>query len=113
MSYRAVIAGVVTLAGAVIAAPQANADGQMAKYEVFSNGPLSTIVYFDGINDMKTLTNVAAPWTGNYVNFATYPTYGVTAQTQGTQVTCRITVEGQVVAQETSIGRYTVVSCSA
>lgn len=106
------IAAVAALVAGVVLAPSAEAAGQVT-YEVVSDGVLSTVVYFDGINDQQTLSGVSAPWSATITNRATYPLYGVTAQTSGTQVSCRITVNGQVRDTKTAVGRYSLAICSA
>lgn len=107
-----VISFTAAIVAALITAPSAGAAGQVT-YEVVSDGLLSTVVYFDGINDQQTLSGVSAPWSATITNRATYPLYGVTAQTSGTQVSCRITVNGQVRDTKTAVGRYSLAICSA
>jgi hypothetical protein len=39
--------------------------------------------------------------------------YSLTAQSNGSgEITCRITVDGEEIARQTSTGQYAVVSCS-
>lgn len=47
-----------------------------------------------------------------FTNQATYPIYGLGAQTNGLHVSCQITVNGEVRDQESATGRYAVVNCS-
>jgi hypothetical protein len=108
---RFVIAAVLAAAG-LVSAPSAQAGGNV-QYSVVSDGSLLSVVYFDGLNDQKILNSVAAPWSTSVASVATYPLYGVTAQTQGTQVACQILVNGKVVDQKSAVGRYSVVNCSA
>jgi hypothetical protein len=82
-------------------------------YEVDSDGTLSTITYFDGLNDEKQITDVSSPWSLTFDNQATFPIIGLGAQTTGLHVSCQISVDGQVRDQKTATGRYAVVNCNA
>ncbi|WP_231971468.1 MmpS family transport accessory protein [Mycobacterium sp. E3198] len=82
-------------------------------YEVDSDAALSTVTYFDGMNDEKQITNVGAPWSLSFDNQATFPIIGLGAQTTGLHVSCQISVNGQVRDQKTATGRYAVVNCNA
>lgn len=82
-------------------------------YQVDSDGTLSTVTYFDGMNDQKQVTDVSAPWSLTFENQATFPMIGVGAQTTGLHVSCQISINGQVRDQKTATGRYAVVNCSA
>ncbi|WP_406282440.1 MmpS family transport accessory protein [Nocardia sp. NBC_00881] len=52
-----------------------------------------------------------APWTMTVTNTSTYAIARVGAQTSGTSVTCRVTVDGRV-KDETSTRKYAVVDCT-
>ena len=82
-------------------------------YQVQSDGTLSTITYFDAMNDQKQISDASAPWTLTFDNEATFPLIAVGAQTTGLQVSCQISVNGQVRDQKTAKGRYAVVNCHA
>ncbi|OBF17200.1 hypothetical protein A5725_24585 [Mycobacterium kubicae] len=82
-------------------------------YEVQSDDSLLSVTYFDGMNDQKQVTNVSAPWSLTFENQASFPIVGVGAQTNGLQVSCTISVNGQVRDQKTATGRYAVVNCTA
>lgn len=82
-------------------------------YRVESDGALSNITYFDGLNDQKQLSDVSAPWSLTFDQRASYPILGVLAQTTGLQVSCTISVNGQVRDQQTATGRYSLVNCHA
>lgn len=99
---------------AIVAAPHAAAAwGDVVTYEVDSNGSLSGVSYSDAMNDVQQITDVNAPWTITFTSRATVPEYGVSAETNGSSVSCRITVNGHVHDQKSATGRYAVVSCSA
>jgi hypothetical protein len=44
---------------------------------------------------------------------ATYQLTSISAQTNGTQVSCQIVKNGEVVDQQQAVGRFTVLTCSA
>jgi hypothetical protein len=98
---------------AVIASPHAAAAGSTVTYQADSDGSLSTVTYFDGMDDEKQISDVSAPWTMTFTNQATYPIYGLGAQTTGLHVACQIAVNGQVRDQKSATGRYAVVNCNA
>ncbi|MFI5783013.1 MmpS family transport accessory protein [Nocardia sp. NPDC051570] len=87
--------------------------GKTIVYEVVSNGSLSSVTYFDALSAEQQDTDVPAPWSMTVDNTSTYPIAGLGAQTNGTSVTCRITVDGAVADEKTSTGQYAVVDCSA
>ncbi|BCK57901.1 MmpS family transport accessory protein [Nocardia wallacei] len=82
-------------------------------YEVISNAALNTVVYFDERSDLAKEPGVRAPWTRTVVNNSAVTVSGLSAQTNGTSITCRITVDGVVADERTATGRYAAVNCSA
>ena len=88
------------------------AGGSRITYEVQSDGPLSTVTYFDEINDMQQLSDQPSNWSTSFDGKATFQMHSMSAQTTGTQVSCRITVGGEVLAEESATGRYAVVTCA-
>jgi hypothetical protein len=70
------------------------------------------VTYFDGMDEEEQNFDVGAPWTMTFTSRATYPMYGVGAQTNGLHVSCPTTVDGQVRDQESATGRYAVVNRS-
>lgn len=87
--------------------------GKTITYEVISDATLQSVTYFDANDAEKQQTDVAAPWSLTVTNTSTYVIAGLGAQTNGQSVTCRITVDGQVVDQKTATGQYAVVNCTA
>lgn len=83
----------------LIVAPEATAAGPLVIYEVASNGSLSSITYYDAMHEMQQIRDVAPPWGLTFTSQATYPTYAVSAQTTGTDVSCQIVLNGQLVSQ--------------
>lgn len=95
------------------AAPQTG-EGKTIIYEVISDsGSLNNVTWFDENSAMQQDTNVPAPWTLTVNNRSSFVTAGVTAQTDGTSVTCRVIVDGEVEAEETATGQFAVVNCTA
>lgn len=82
-------------------------------YEVISNAGLNTIAYFDEHSDLTKEPGVRAPWTRTVVNNSAVTVSGLSAQTNGTSITCRITVDGVVADERTVTGRYAAVNCTA
>jgi hypothetical protein len=96
----------------VMCAPPAHAAGETVDYYISSNGPLMSVSYYDGMNEMTQETDVAAPWHRSFVVQATYGLHSISAQTNGTQVSCEVDVDGQMVDHQTTVGRYTVAVCA-
>ena len=109
-----IIGGIAALATAGSLAAPANAAGEFITYVVESNGPLLSISYYDGMNEMTQVVNSGvSSWTANIRSRATYQLMAIAAQTQGTQVTCRIIKNGMVTAERTTVGRYTMSVCAS
>ncbi|WP_082976412.1 MmpS family transport accessory protein [Nocardia sp. 852002-20019_SCH5090214] len=88
--------------------------GKTVVYEVISDADtLNNVSYFDENSDMKQEISPSAPWNKTLVNTSTVVIAGLGAQTTGTSVTCRITVDGKVKDEKTSTGKYAVVNCTA
>jgi hypothetical protein len=95
---------------ALIAAHHAAAAGSQVTYQVTSDGSLSTVTYFDGMDDEKQISDVDSPWTMTFTNQATYPTYGVCALKNVLHVSCLIALNGKVRDRESATGWYVVVN---
>ncbi len=109
----AAIVAAANAIGCIFAAP-AHAAADHVRYEIESNGPISLVTYFDGIGDIKQDTpSGGTTYWREFTNVATYPFYSVSAQTEGTTVTCRLFVNGELVDSNTTYGRYTIADCSA
>ncbi|MFJ1460484.1 MmpS family transport accessory protein [Nocardia sp. N2S4-5] len=81
-------------------------------YEVISNAGLNTVAYFDEQSDLAKEPGVRAPWVKTVVNSSAVTVSGLSAQTNGTSVTCRITVDGVVADERTATGKYAAVNCT-
>jgi hypothetical protein len=84
----------------------------------------ATYTTIDGGNlGQSQETAVAAPWTKELeVSDAAFSSYTLTAgmnpvldgsAPDGTTITCRITVDGEVVAEQTSSGQFAIATCNA
>ncbi len=87
--------------------------GNSIVYEIVSDADLLSVTYFDEKSAMHQELNVSAPWAKTIANNSTVAFAGLGAQTSGTSVTCRITVDGKVKDTETDTGQYASVSCNA
>lgn len=88
--------------------------GKTVTYEVISDSAtLNNVTWFDENSEMQQDTSAAAPWSLTVDNTSTVVMAGVTAQTDGTSVTCRVTVDGEVEDEQTATGKYAVVNCTA
>jgi hypothetical protein len=65
------------------------------------------------MDDEKQVSDVSAPWSMTFTSQATYPIYGLGAQTTSLHVSCQISINGQVKDTQTATGRYAVVNCNA
>jgi hypothetical protein len=97
----------------LVAAPKTG-NGKVVTYEVISDsGSLNSVTWFDENNALQQDSGVTAPWSLTVNNNSSFITAGVTAQTDGTSVTCRVTVDGKVEEENTSTGQYAVVNCTS
>ncbi|WP_167097196.1 MmpS family transport accessory protein [Mycobacterium sp. DL592] len=108
---RVAMAATVICGAALVAAPNAGADGNVVVYTVTSDGTLSNVTYLDGDGNRQQLNNVSAPWTTTFVGQQVNPTYGVTARSTGSQVSCTITVNGQVIDRDSDNDGTADVDC--
>ncbi|WP_157224227.1 MmpS family transport accessory protein [Nocardia paucivorans] len=89
--------------------PKPETDGKEVVYEIISDsGELLHVTYYDEMSDLQQGSSATAPWTKTVVNTSTYAIIGLGAQTTGTSVTCRITVDGKVKDEQTATGKYAV-----
>ncbi|WP_194814414.1 MmpS family transport accessory protein [Nocardia sp. XZ_19_385] len=115
--------GLVALAVAVVAAtepaPMALVEQEplpavgSVSYEVTaSTGSAHSVAYVSGDNLLRTEVSTPLPWKKR----VTSPTLALAlnAQRNGIgDITCRITVNGRTVAEQTASGLYAVVNCTA
>lgn len=93
-------------------------------YEVTGEGTDATIVYLSvtstDVNDIETLSAQTLPWTEEFEATVggefDYSTFNVTASNGAADegpISCRITVDGEVVAEDTTDGAFGTVSCTS
>ncbi|MEV6323086.1 MmpS family transport accessory protein [Nocardia sp. NPDC051787] len=86
--------------------------GKTVVYEIISDSDLNSVTYWDANSEIQQETGASAPWTMTITNTSTAVIAGVGAQTNGSSVTCRVTVDGRVKDEKTSTGKYAVVNCT-
>lgn len=96
MRYRSAIPLVLVPLAALVVTPRAAADGSVVTYELGSNGQLSDISYSDGMNESQLVSTPSTPWSITFESQVTPQLYVVGAQSSGTQMSCRISVDGEV-----------------
>ncbi|WP_137873774.1 MmpS family transport accessory protein [Rhodococcus sp. Q] len=95
-------------------AAEPSGKGKTVVYEVISDsGTLNSVTYFDENSAIQQESSPSAPWTKTVKNTSTFVIAGVTAQTDGTSVTCRVSIDGEVEDEQTATGQYALVSCTA
>ncbi|MEV0299348.1 MmpS family transport accessory protein [Nocardia sp. NPDC050710] len=84
-------------------------------YEVTATaGSAHSIAYVGGDNSLQMEVAVVLPWSKRVVNTAATPITGLNVQRNGFgDITCRITVNGRIKAEQTASGLYAVVNCNA
>ena len=105
------IAAAIAVAMAFAASP-ARAAGERVRYVANSDAPLLSVSYYDAMNEMTQEQNLPSSWSKSFVVQATYGLHSIAAQTTGAKVSCEIDINGQVVAQQTTVGRYTMAVCA-
>ncbi|MEV6258104.1 MmpS family transport accessory protein [Nocardia sp. NPDC051911] len=86
--------------------------GKTIVYEIISDADLNSVTYWDGNSELQQETSASAPWTKTIINNSTVAISGVGAQTNGSSVTCRVTVDGKVKQEKTATGKYALVNCN-
>ncbi|WP_216917192.1 MmpS family transport accessory protein [Nocardia noduli] len=71
------------------------------------------MTYYDENSAQRQEASTTAPWIHPpIINESTYPLIGLGAQTEGTEVTCRITVDGGPPYVQVARGKYASVFCA-
>lgn len=82
-------------------------------YEVTGTGRANNITYGDVTKGLSQQNGTKLPWTKTAPASDGFAAYGLTAQNGGSgEISCKITVDGKEVANNTSSGQYAVVSCN-
>ncbi|MFC9896258.1 MmpS family transport accessory protein [Nocardia sp. NPDC127579] len=117
------VLGVVTVVLAVVAAPETapialveqeplSAAGTVTYEVTASTGSAHSVAYVGGDNLLRTEVATPLPWRKRILS----PTLALAlnAQRNGVgDITCRISVNGRTVAEQTAHGLYAVVNCTA
>jgi Mycobacterium membrane protein len=84
---------------------------KVVKYEVFGNASHANVNYLDLSADPKRLDNVPLPWT--LVMSTTAPSVfpNLSAQSDGDQLGCRITIDDEVKSEKITDGVHALTSC--
>lgn len=117
----AIIAGTVA-AGAATADAEFPTVGDRIQYVFYSDNKINEYaVWYDANNDMQDISNVSLPtrskdgkrWSGSIslTSRSTYQLAGASIQTSGYFASCRTYVNGTLVAEDKSTGRYSVAVC--
>jgi hypothetical protein len=98
----------LTTAAAAVADP-----GDTVTYTVSSDGPLVSVSYYDEMANMRQVTDQPANWSTTFTSETTSGLFAVGAKTTGEEVSCQITINGEVRDQKSAVGRYSLANCSA
>ena len=115
----AVIVVIIIIVAAVSSAVnKATNNPHTVIYQVTGNGKTADVTYLningDGTSGEQQNSNAKLPFSTTVHGKGDFSEYTLTAQLQsGSSISCTITVDGKVKAQQTSTGQYAVVSCTA
>ncbi|MGJ7909027.1 MmpS family transport accessory protein [Actinopolyspora sp. H202] len=92
---------------------QANAGAGKVVYKVTGSGGASSITFGKGGQTSQN-TNAELPWSKTADATEGMEFYALSAQNgqNGGDITCKITVDGEVLAENTSNGQYAMVTCN-
>jgi hypothetical protein len=95
-------------------APAPSGDTATVTYEIIGRSKASNVTFnTDGGGSISQENNVALPWRKEITVERGFAVTSLTAQNGGSgEITCRISVDGQVVKEAKSSGQYAVVSCA-
>jgi Mycobacterium membrane protein len=74
------------------------------KYEIFGTGTVATINYLDLDAQPQKAENVPLPWTLDLTTTAPAASPNIVAQSDGSTISCRITVDGVIKDERTTDG---------
>ncbi len=94
------------MAASLIAAPEAIArPGDTVTYTVNSDAPLKSVEYSDATGQIQVLRDAPANWSTSFTSSTPTPSlYVVAAQTSGTQASCEIMINGNVIMHTSGVG---------
>lgn len=111
MPTKLVLAAAVAGLALAVAPHAVAAPGDQVVYTITSDGALSSVTYRDASNNPQQVTNVTAPWSISFTSQAPAANYAVTARSTGSQVSCTITVNGQIVDRDSDNDGVADVDC--
>jgi hypothetical protein len=77
---------------------------KVVKYEIYGNGSVATINYLDLDAQPQKALNASLPWELTLTTTAPAASPNIIAQSDGSSITCRITVDGVLKDERTSDG---------
>ena len=77
---------------------------KVVKYEIYGNGSVATINYLDLDAQPQRARNTSLPWELTLTTTAPAASPNIIAQSDGSSITCRITVDGVLKDERTSDG---------
>jgi Mycobacterium membrane protein len=92
--------GLAATVGAGVA--HATVDQPKVKYDISGSSPVASYLSFQTDHGQQQQTNVKLPWSAQFIGYGG-GVYVISAEGQGT-ITCRITVDGNVVKEATATG---------
>jgi hypothetical protein len=92
--------GLAATGGAGVA--HATLDAPQVKYEISGSSPVASYLSFQTDLGQQQQANVKLPWSTQFIGYGG-GVYVISAEGQGT-ITCRITVDGNVVKEATATG---------
>ena len=121
VASAAILAGTAT-AGTATADAESPTVGDRIQYVFYSDHKVNEYaVWYDANNDFQDISNVSLPtrskdgkrWSGSIslTSRSTYQLAGASIQTSGYFAACRTYVNGTLVAEDKSTGRYSIATC--
>jgi Mycobacterium membrane protein len=86
-------------------------DPKVVKYEIFGSGSYANINYLDLDAKPQRLDGAALPWSLTLQTTAPSAAPNIVAQGDGSDITCRITVDDEVKDERTSTGVNALTYC--
>jgi hypothetical protein len=108
-----IVGGCLAVAGCVTTQVGNQGAGKTIRYEVTGDsGTANNVTYMINHGEQQE-TNVTLPWSKEFTADGKFQAFVVNAQNAAAgSISCKITVDGQVINQQTSNGQYAVVMCS-
>lgn len=86
-------------------------DPKVVRYEVFGSGSAANINYLDLDAKPQRVDAAAIPWSLTLETTAPSAAPNILAQSDGTSITCRILVDGEVKDERTATGMNALTYC--